>query len=343
MSQPPNVGPYGTPGHPGAGPGYGAPGYGAGPPAPSGPAGGGNTGILIAVIAAVAVVAIGGIAAVVRLGGSDDPAPAVAIEAQPEQPVAADPTPAPAPDAAAGDAVEADLEITLTWSSQVDLDLQVDTPSGAQTPRGAPPGASIDQAANDGCSSTTASALERARFDQGRAEPGSYLVRVVHRADCGGSTAAQPFEVRVLLPSVGVATFQDEVEPGASVEVFSVRFPSGEVLDLRSDAAAPVAPPATDPGDAPAGDVPQGDAGGDVAWAGLPVDQLPSGLYCRDLYGMYPYWDAVTYWELEGNPSRMDATGDGFPCTTTYPWNEVRDYWGIQIDPTFEEGGDVPG
>jgi hypothetical protein len=54
------------------------------------------------------------------------------------------------------------------------------------------------------------------------------------------------------------------------------------------------------------------------------------GLYCRDLrYGWPPtagrglgadagfLW-SVVYWNLEGQPERMDADGNGIPCETLY-------------------------
>lgn len=56
------------------------------------------------------------------------------------------------------------------------------------------------------------------------------------------------------------------------------------------------------------------------------VYDLPSGLFCRDLLAMgYSYVDAVTYWNLEGQPSRMVAAD--LPCETTYPTADVVAYW----------------
>lgn len=64
-----------------------------------------------------------------------------------------------------------------------------------------------------------------------------------------------------------------------------------------------------------------GGAGGDGS-----VYDLPSGLFCRDLLAMgYSYVDAVTYWNLEGQPSRMVAAE--LPCETTYPTADVVAYW----------------
>ena len=56
------------------------------------------------------------------------------------------------------------------------------------------------------------------------------------------------------------------------------------------------------------------------------VYDLPSGLFCRDLLAMgYSYEEAVTYWNLEGQPSRMVAAD--LPCETTYPTADVVAYW----------------
>lgn len=59
------------------------------------------------------------------------------------------------------------------------------------------------------------------------------------------------------------------------------------------------------------------------------IAQLPTGLFCRDLHGRgYSYSQAVYYWQQEGRPDRMDASGTGRPCTTVYPNAEVASYWG---------------
>jgi hypothetical protein len=67
----------------------------------------------------------------------------------------------------------------------------------------------------------------------------------------------------------------------------------------------------------------------DAYWGALiPVYDLPSGLFCRDLAARgYTYAEAVWYWSLEGYPDRMDATGNGVPCQTVYPRGEVAAYW----------------
>jgi hypothetical protein len=39
------------------------------------------------------------------------------------------------------------------------------------------------------------------------------------------------------------------------------------------------------------------------------------------------YGLAVYYWLTEGRPARMDADGNGRPCETVYPANEVDAFW----------------
>jgi hypothetical protein len=61
----------------------------------------------------------------------------------------------------------------------------------------------------------------------------------------------------------------------------------------------------------------------------LDISAEAPGLYCRDLAAKgYSYPEAVEYWQGEGAPSRMDASGTGIPCRTVYPAAEVEQYWG---------------
>ena len=69
---------------------------------------------------------------------------------------------------------------------------------------------------------------------------------------------------------------------------------------------------------------PQGGGGGGG------MQDLPSGLYCRDLAAMgYSYADAVGYWNVWGQPDRMDEDLNGYPCETVYPASDVIAYWGF--------------
>lgn len=57
-----------------------------------------------------------------------------------------------------------------------------------------------------------------------------------------------------------------------------------------------------------------------------PVDVTaqPSGLLCRDLQAKgYSYSAAVTYWQKEGQPHRMDVDENGIPCETVYSTADI--------------------
>jgi hypothetical protein len=58
------------------------------------------------------------------------------------------------------------------------------------------------------------------------------------------------------------------------------------------------------------------------------VLQEPAGLLCRDLEAKgYSYAAAIDYWQAAGQPSRMDVDGNGIPCETVYPVDDVAGYW----------------
>ena len=62
----------------------------------------------------------------------------------------------------------------------------------------------------------------------------------------------------------------------------------------------------------------------------LPPDvrTLPPGLTCAELAGRsYSYPAAVTYWQMEGQPARMDVDNNGRPCETVYPPAAVAGFW----------------
>jgi hypothetical protein len=71
---------------------------------------------------------------------------------------------------------------------------------------------------------------------------------------------------------------------------------------------------------------------------------LPAGMLCRDLAAEgYEYADAVSYWNRERQPDRMDIDLDGIPCETVYPDAAAV----LEVDPggkpTFSEGAIVRG
>jgi hypothetical protein len=62
---------------------------------------------------------------------------------------------------------------------------------------------------------------------------------------------------------------------------------------------------------------------------GLEEEGVTPGLFCRDLPPLgLDYEAAVAYWFQEGQPERMDDDGNGRPCETVYPTDEVQAFWG---------------
>ena len=281
---------------------------------------------MIALIVGGAVLVIALIAAgaflLLRSGGEEEPTPVVEAT-QPAGPV--------------------DVEVTLRWGSSADLDLQVFDPAGdgvSHARTQIPSGGTLDQDANQGCEQTTTRPVERVSWSEGRAETGAYFVQVSYPLECLGGTGTQSFQLSVVLDGESVAMLSDEIEPGEVLDLLAFSYPAGIVDDWRAFDDVPHQAPPPQPSDPGARQEPEPAPPPQQAPAN--VGDLPSGLFCRDLNAMgYPYWDAVAYWELEGRPSRMDAAGNGIPCETVYPYEDVRDYWGIAVDPDFEEGGDV--
>lgn len=73
------------------------------------------------------------------------------------------------------------------------------------------------------------------------------------------------------------------------------------------------------------------------------------GMLCRELAvdRQYPgYVSALVYWLLEGEPSRMDADGDGIPCETVWPEAFIRDVledpWLLTVHPWNMTTSELP-
>ena len=57
---------------------------------------------------------------------------------------------------------------------------------------------------------------------------------------------------------------------------------------------------------------------------------LAGGLFCRDVEAAeYSFDQALAYWVREGRPDRMDADGNGIPCETVYPPEEIESLLGL--------------
>jgi hypothetical protein len=300
----------------------------AGPPGGAPPKGGMGGGMIALIVGGVVLVLAVIAAGVFLLLRSDD--------AEVVEPVVETTEPA----------LLSDIEVTLRWSSTADLDLQVFDPDldGVSHARPqVPSGGTLDRDANLECRDTTTSPVERITWPEDRAETGAYFVQVSYPLECPGGEGVQEFQLSVVLDGETVAMVRDDIGPGEVMDLLAFSYPAGVVDDWREfdEAPADVAPPQPSAPSSPAPREPEPEPT-PPQQAPANVLDLPSGLFCRDLYGMgYPYWDAVTYWEAEGRTSRMDAANNGIPCQTVYPREDVVDYWGIQVDPDFQEGGDV--
>jgi hypothetical protein len=63
---------------------------------------------------------------------------------------------------------------------------------------------------------------------------------------------------------------------------------------------------------------------------------LEPGLFCRDLDERnFGFWTAAIYWVSEGSTSRMDADGNGIPCETIYPSDQIDSFLfgAVDFDP----------
>ena len=56
-----------------------------------------------------------------------------------------------------------------------------------------------------------------------------------------------------------------------------------------------------------------------------PAPGLAGGLFCRDVEAAgHTFTEALAYWVREARPSRMDVDGNGIPCETVFPVEEVQ-------------------
>ncbi|QBI20730.1 carboxypeptidase regulatory-like domain-containing protein [Egibacter rhizosphaerae] len=162
----------------------------------------------------------------------------------------------------------------------------------------------------------------------------------VEMADGQGRTVLWRLEATASTPLGEAVTrrLEDEEFPGEQLRVDCPeldRFVAGDLYtceivdadpgtDVTSDAVLVsihdadgehVALPWTGPGSPPDLDEVVDGAGG-------------SGQFCADVDAPgFGYQEAVAYWHREGQPDRMDASGDGIPCGTVYPPNEIDAYW----------------
>ncbi|HSQ37698.1 MAG TPA: hypothetical protein VLS92_07400, partial [Acidimicrobiia bacterium] len=114
-----------------------------------------------------------------------------------------------------------DVQVTLRWSSAVDLDLSVTDPSGYRVSFSQPAVASggrLDRDANYPCSSATTSPVENVFWLPGGAPPGPYQVTVTYRTGCG-TEPAQGYELTVRFDGEVARRVDSTIEPGQEITI----------------------------------------------------------------------------------------------------------------------------
>jgi hypothetical protein len=119
-----------------------------------------------------------------------------------------------------------DVQVTLQWDSEVDLDLAVVDPAGsriAYDSRTAPSGGTLDRDANFPCSASEANPVENVFWPPDGAPPGTYRAIVTYRRTC---TVAGPvsFRLTVRLDGRTAERAEGTLDPGESAD-YSFAYP----------------------------------------------------------------------------------------------------------------------
>ncbi len=133
------------------------------------------------------------------------------------------------PDVAPGEPVlgTGDVQVTLRWYSEADLDLYVVDPSGDQIyfqQPTSPSGGTLDVDSNRDCSFATTSPVENVYWPPGGAPSGRYTVYVNYFATCGGGTGPQTYELTVLVDGQVWEVYSYTIEEYDSHEVVTFSY-----------------------------------------------------------------------------------------------------------------------
>lgn len=112
-----------------------------------------------------------------------------------------------------------DIQFTLRWDSNADLDLAVTDPSGAKVDFGTetvPSGGALDVDANAACS-TQDPPVENVFWPTGAAPAGTYTVEITYFSECEGGSGSQNFELTAVIAGTpqtqaGTLNAADEVQ-----------------------------------------------------------------------------------------------------------------------------------
>lgn len=120
-----------------------------------------------------------------------------------------------------------DVQVTLRWESEVDMDLSVLDPDGSVIDfevRTSPSGGELDRDANYPCTSATSSPVENVYWPVGQAPAGQYQATVVYRTSCD-DLGTQPFSLVVRVGGQVILEESGALEPGG-VQRFDFRYGS---------------------------------------------------------------------------------------------------------------------
>jgi hypothetical protein len=130
----------------------------------------------------------------------------------------------PPPDGGGGDAEglgTGDVQVTLRWTSTVDLDLLVTDPDGSLVSYRSPTvvsGGSLDRDANYPCEAATPSPVENVFWPPQGAPPGLYRATVLYQTGCA-TAGTQPYELIVRIDGKVAEQVLSTIEPGQEITI----------------------------------------------------------------------------------------------------------------------------
>jgi hypothetical protein len=216
-----------------------------------------------------------------------------------------------------------DVQVTLRWFSNADLDLAVTDPTGERVSfdnPSVPSGGQLDVDSNAQCDSAIGSPVENVFWPTGQSPDGVYTIEVSYYAECGNGTGPQPFEVTFLVGGQPAQLASGSVENGTAVlSIASFELAQGKsgTVNAPGDTATYTGektplPPATQP--PPTTQSPTAPQDADASIPSGPTEQPPEEPetleeYCNRLYGPppeYPYQN-VMYTLCMHDPTNDDA------------------------------------
>jgi hypothetical protein len=203
-----------------------------------------------------------------------------------------------------------DVQVTLRWYSNADLDLAVTDPTGERVSFDNPSvssGGQLDVDSNAQCDSAIGSPVENVFWPTGQSPDGVYTIEVSYYAECGNGTGPQQFEVAFLVGGRPAQLASGTVENGTtvlSIASFEVAQGKSGTVNAPGDTATYTGektplPPATSPPPTAqpptqSPSVPEGADASVPTGPTQPPPEEPETLeeYCDRLYGPppeYPY------------------------------------------------------